>query len=213
MKSQTSTADLTAEAPKASHQVTVEDYSKTTFTEGTSEYTQITPKLIVDGKEATDINSKLNDYIQAEYPLEKNGDYVNGYTTRYEWGYKDNVVSIVIYASYKGEDYFTCEVFNYDLDTLQPLESGEVTKRFAMTDDVLFSKAADIYTDFCDGKSFYDLEKSIASINYDNLTPFIMPDGNPGVAGGIYYSSDSLFSGSVSVRIFNLPIEGNGNIK
>ncbi len=194
----------TTEAAKPSQQVTVEELSRITLSEGTTELTSTYPKLIVNGKEADEINTSLREYIQKTYPMEKKGDYVDGYTVRYAWGAKDNTVSIVIIASAVSEDFFTSEVFNYDLDTLKPQKDSEVAKCLGMTDDEFFSKTADIYRNYCGGRADFDLEKSIAAINYDKITPFIMPDGNPGVAGCVYYSADSQFGGLESVRCFNM---------
>jgi len=192
---------------KASHQVSVEDLSKTTLSDDTTEYVSTCPKLIIDGVEATEINSYVSEYIQNNYPMEKSEDeygYVDGYETRYAWGVKDNVVSIVIRANYISEDYGTCEVFNFDLETRKALEDGEVLKCFGMTDDELFEKTADIYRKYCSDGTTFDLDKSIASVNYDEITPFVTPDGNLGVAGSIYYSADSQFAGMATVRCFDV---------
>lgn len=201
--SETTEGSVEESAEQAAHLVVVEDLTNTTLSDAISEYTNVCPKLIVDGVEAEQINTTLSNYLQETYPIEMNGDYVDGYETRYYWGCNDNTVSIVIYASYISEDYFTYEVFNYDLDTLEPLEAGEVAARLGMTDDEFFSKTADIMTAYCDGKD-YDLDKCIENNNYDNTTPFIMPDGNAGVAAGIYYSADSQFGGLVSIRCFDM---------
>ena len=211
-ESQTTASETTAEATEesvlteliSSHQVSVVDFSEITLTDINGvEYSNVCPKLIVDGEEATEINESLSKYLKETYPIEMNGDYVDGFETSYVWGYNDDTVSIVIFAGYLSEDYYTYEAFNYDLDTLEPLEAGEVTKRLGMTDDELFSKTADILTAYCDGTS-YDLDKCIENNNYNNITPFILPDGNAGVTAGIYYSADSQFSGAVSVRCFDM---------
>ena len=199
----TTTAETAGESAPA-HQVQVEDLQKTTLSDGTSEFTSAIPKLIVDGVEATTINAELSDYVQKNYPLEQNGDYVDGYETRYSWGVKDNTVSIVIAASAVCEDYFTCEVFNYDVETLTALEDTEVAKRLGMTDDDFFNKTADILNANYNGNPDIDLEKSIAQIDYINITPFITPDGEPGVALCFYYAVGSQFSGMESMRCFNM---------
>ena len=41
-------------------------------------------------------------------------------------------------------------------------------------------------------------------VKYEKITPFIMPDGNPGVLGCICYGEDSQFSGLESMRCFNM---------
>ena len=159
--------------------------------------------MIVDGKEATEINASLSDYLQKMYPMEKNGDYADGTSTRLEWGVMDNIVSIVIFASDTSSDYYTIEAFNYDLDTLTSLEDSEVTKRLDMTDDELFGKAEKLLRDLCNERD-YDLEKSIAEINYDKITPFITSEGTPGVLGRIVYPAGSQFAGLESMRYFDL---------
>lgn len=194
----------TAEVLQVSHVVTVEEYLNVTMEDPAGEYTSTYPKLIVDGKEASEINALLCSYLQNAYPMEKDGEYVDGYITRYTWGVKDNTVSFVFYMGVVSEDYFNCEVFNYDLDTLTELDDSEVVKRFGMTDDEFFSKTADVYRDYCSGKMDFDLDKSLAAINYDKITPYITPDGNPGVAGSIYYAYGSQFSGLESVIPFEL---------
>lgn len=210
-------AEATTAAPeeaKASHQVNVDIIKKMTYSDGTNEYNSVEPQIIVDGKAATEINKALSDYIQKNYPMKKEGNNVDGYSTSIAWGVKDNILSIVIKAGAMDCDYFTHDVFNYDLDTLKAIDDKEVTKSFGMTDDELFSKAKDIVNKFCsERKDSYDLEKSLASINYDKLTPFILPDGKPGVACSIAYGKDGQFGGSDGVRIFNLTTMEYQNIK
>ena len=201
-------AEATTAAPaesKASHQVSVDIVKKMTYSDGTNEYNSVEPQIIVDGKAATELNKELSSYIEKNYPMKKDGNNVDGYATSIAWGVKDNTLSIVITASAMDCDYYTRDAFNYDLDTLKAIDDKEVTKRFGMTDDELFSKAKDIVNKFCsERKDSYDLEKSLASINYDKLTPFVLPDGTPGVACSIAYGKDGQFGGSEGVRTFNL---------
>ena len=68
--------EATGEGTKASHQVTVETVTLLSISDGFSELTSVVPKLIVDGKEATEINASLSDYLHKTYPMEKNGDYL-----------------------------------------------------------------------------------------------------------------------------------------
>ena len=199
---------------KTAHVVNVDIIKKMTYSDGTNEYNSVEPQIIVDGKAATEINKALSAYIEKNYPMKKEGNNVDGYATQIAWGVKDNILSIVIKAGAMDCDYFTHDAFNYDLDTLKAIDDKEVTKRFGMTDDELFSKAKDIITKFCsERKDSYDLEKSLASINYDKLTPFILPDGTPGVACSIAYGKDGQFGGSDGVRIFNLTTMEYQNIK
>ena len=197
-------ATTTVETTQAAHTVTVEILSKTTLEDSAGEYSSVCPKLIVDGKEATEINESISSYIKTNYPLEKVDDYVEGYTTHYSWGFTGNMVSIVIYSGDVCEDYGTCEVFNYDLDTLKPLDDSEVVKRFGMTDDEFYSKTAEIITNYCSGISELDLDKSLAAISYDKVTPYVTPEGNPGVACCIIYADGSQFSGLETVRTFDM---------
>ncbi|MBR5181622.1 MAG: hypothetical protein IKW88_05160 [Clostridiales bacterium] len=201
-------AEATTAAPeeaKASHQVNVDIIKKMTYSDGTNEYNSVEPQIIVDGKAATEINKALSSYIEKNYPMKKDGNNVDGFATSIGWGVKDNILSIVIQASDMGTDFFTYDIFNYDLDTLKAIDDKEVTKVLGMTDDELFSKAKDIVNKFCsERKDSYDLEKSLASINYEKLTPFVLNDGKPCVACSIAYGKDGQFGDSDGVRIFNL---------
>ena len=192
--------NVTYEVVTDAHKVTIEVVTVKTI----SECSSVIPKLTVDGKEATEVNAFLGNFVQEKYPLEENGDYADGYTTQVEWGVKDNTVSFVLYASATNEDYYTCEAFNYDLDSLAALEDGEVTKRFGMTDEEFFSKTIDAVKDFCDGKNYYDLKKSIKTVNYDKFTPIVLNDGNLGAVGPIVYSDGEQFAGDESMRRFEL---------
>ena len=199
--------ETVTKAPQSAHDVSVEDLSKTTYTDDyNNTYTSVYPKLIVDGKEATNINETISSYILKTYPIQIKTDYgyIEGYETSYRWGVMGNTVSIVIHASSIDSDYFTNEVFNYDLDTLKQLDDSEVVKRFGMTDEVFFNNTVDIIKKAGDDNRSYDLDKTVAAVNYDNVTPFVTSKGNPGVAASIYYVSDSQFGGSTSVRCFDM---------
>lgn len=188
------------------HQVNVEVETLKSIEIAGWEMTSIVPKVFVDGKEATELNASLGETLLEKYPLEEAGEYVDGWSTELSsWGVKENVLSIVIFASDTGTDYSTYEVFNYDLDTLTDLESSEVTKRLGMTDDELFDKTTNVVTNFCEERG-YNLDKSLALINYDNLTPFVMEDGTPGVLASVVHPDDSQFSGSDSKCPFSLTI-------
>lgn len=195
---------VVAESAAPSHEVTVEDLTRNVISRGEIDYISSCPKLIVDGVEATEINTAISEHVQEAYPLEFDGEYIDGYETMYKWGVNGNTVSIVIYALYVSEDYYTVEVYNYDLDTLEPLEDTEVAKRLGMTDEEFFDKTADIFTARYSDVRDIDLERSIAQIDYYNITPYITPEGNPGVAACIYYAQDSQFCGAESVRCFDL---------
>jgi len=197
------TDSVVTEVSVAAHDVSVEEIKKLSSDQGDFEYNSVAPKLIVDGNEATEINDSLSKYIEENYPLDIDGDYPDGMSTKLVWGVKDNIVSIVICARSTDSDYFTREAFNYDLDTLEELDDSEVVKRLGMTDDEFFGKTSDIVKKYCDGKD-YDLEKCLAAVNYDKITPFIMPDGTPGVICCIVYGQDSQFMGLESGRGFNM---------
>lgn len=204
-ESEPASSDTSVAAEAASsHQVTVEDLTRNVISSGEIDYISSCPKLIVDGVEATEINTAISEHIQEEYPLSTDGEYVDGYETIYKWGVKNNTVSIVIYATYLSEDYYTVEVYNYDLDTLAPLEDTEVAKRLGMTDEEFFSKTAEIFTERYGDVRDIDVVKSIEQIDYYNITPYITPEGNPGVAAYIYYAQDSQFCGMESMRCFDL---------
>ena len=184
---------------KSTHEVAVEELSRTVLLDKSAEHVSYYPKLIVDGKEATEINSSLQSLIQQKYPMEKkDSGSVEGYHVRYEWGVRENTVSILVIATAIGEDYYVLyEAFNYDLDTLKELNDSDVANRFGMTDEEFFAKVSDCYRNVWDKQMPYDsdtnkekayLDKSLAAINYENVTPFVTPAGYPGVVSRIYTS-------------------------
>ena len=184
---------------KTTHQVSVVDGSRTAIMDKIGEYVSRCPKLIVDGKEAAEINSSLQSLIQNKYPMEKkDSGSVEGYHVRYEWGVRENTVSILVIATAISEDYYVLyEAFNYDLDTLKALDSSDVAAGFGMTDEEFFAKVSDCYRNVWDKQMPYDsdtskekayLDKSLAAINYENVTPFVTPAGYPGVVCRIYTS-------------------------
>lgn len=181
-----------AEAPASTHRVEVADLSVTTFKDNNGgEYKTIIPKLIVDGEEADSINAALCDHINRNHPLTQDEYGVNGEETRYAWGVRGNIVSIVIIASETFTDGIGYDVFNYNVDTLQAAGNNEVIKAFGMTADEYCGKVADAYRAFWDSRPYLqenmsDLDKSISAISLANITPFITPDGNLGAAGHIY---------------------------
>lgn len=201
------TEAATSEAVKGTHEVKVEELSKDSYTDDYNDtYTSVYPKIIVDGKEATEINESIRNYIQKNYPLRTKTEYgyVEGSEITYKWGANANTISVIINVSGIKSDYFTTEVFNYDLDTLKSIDDSEVVKRLGMTDDEFFSKTAEVLKKALGNISDYDRDKTLASVNYDNITPFITSDGKPGVIAGIFYAADSQFGGLVSVRSFDL---------
>ena len=182
------------EQSSSSHEVAVETVIEKKSDDG---YTQIIPKLIVDGKEATEINEELKKYIHDNYQLDILDDGSgNGVATSLEWGVKDNVVSIVIHASETFTDGFSNDVFNYDVDSLKALGGSEVVKAFGMTDDDFLGKTKDAVTKYCNGdnnKGEYDLDRTLEAVNYTDCTPYALPDGSPAVAARIYLPSGSQF--------------------
>ena len=202
----TTTKTESKEVSTGSHKVKVEVVTLKSY----MEFTRVVPRLFVDGKEATELNKSLSDYLLKKYRFDVDDEHNDGMSTRIEWGVKDNIVSFIIYASSTSEDYSTSEVLNYDLDTLMSLKPAEVTKRLGMTDEELFSKVNEIVKDYCkeDEKSYtaYDYNKSSILINYDKLTPFIMPDGSAGVSATVVYSDQTQFAGLECVRLFKLKV-------
>ena len=198
-----SSAPETSETKKTAHQVTVEVLKKMTYSDGNNEFSSVYPKITVDGKEASAINKTLTDHIQKKYPMEKDGVNIDGWATKISWGANENILSVVILASDMSTDYFTTEVFNYDLDTLEKIDDGEVTKRLGMTDSDLFAKTKEILKKYCTERH-YNTDKSLAEVNYDKITPYITRDGKAGVAATVYYERDSQFSGMDSVRTFSI---------
>lgn len=198
-----SSAPETSETKKTAHQVTVEVLKKMTYSDGNNEFSSVYPKITVDGKEASAINKTLTDHIQKDYPMEKDGVNIDGWATKISWGANENTLSVVILASDMSTDYFTTEVFNYDLDTLEKIDDGEVTKRLGMTDSDLFAKTKEILKKYCT-EGHYNTDKSLAEVTYDKITPYITRDGKAGVAATVYYERDSQFSGMDSVRTFSI---------
>lgn len=205
----------TTEAPVSTHNVEVTDQSVTTLTDDSGdEYKIIIPKLIVDGKEADAINAALSDHISKNHILEKeeylDGDtqryYVSGETTRYAWGVRGNIVSIIIIASETFTDGVRYEIFNYNVDTLQASGNEEVISTLGMTTDEFCNKVADAYRAYWDRTPYLseytsDLDKSVNGISLTNTTPFITPNGDIGAAGTIYMSQSQF---PEMVRCFDL---------
>ena len=204
---QSGAAITAAEAPAATHRVEVTDQSVTTFKDNTGgEYKMIIPKLIVDGKEADLINAALRDHINENHPLTQDEYGVNGEETRYAWGVRGNIVSIVVIASETFTDGIGYDVFNYNVDTLQAAGNDEVIKAFGMTADEFCGKVAEAYRAFWNGRPYLqenmsDLDRSIGEISLANASPFITPAGNPGAAGHIYVTGSQF---PESVKCFNL---------
>ena len=196
-------SETTTEPAKAEHQVTVEEVVLLSSKEGAFEYKSVVPKIIVDGKEATEINDQLKSYIQKEYPMQMDGDRADGMATKLAWGVKDNILSIVIYASETFTDYATFDVFNYDLDTLKAADDSAVLLAFGIKDEDFLSQTTEIVKASCTERG-YDLEKSLAAVNFDKCSPFVTPDGTLGVAANFAYPADSQFSGGNTTRCFYL---------
>ncbi len=192
------------EAPAPTHEVTVDTVVVMAYSDGVYDCTSVAPNLIVDGREAGDINAEISNYIREKYPLTIEDDFADGYSTSLDWGTTGNTVSIVIYASDIYSDYFTCEVFNFDLDTLTAIDDSEVAKRLGYGEDEFLGKAAEVIRAYCEGKDSFDLDKCVSSVSFDTLTPLITSEGGAAVAATLYYAPDSQFSGSESVRVFDL---------
>ncbi len=200
-------AIMEAEVPVSTHTAEVTDQSVTTFIDNDgSEYKTIIPKLIVDGKEADSINAALREHISKNHPLTKNEYGVNGEETRYVWGIRGDIVSIVIIASETFTDGVGYDVFNYNADTLQAAANDQVIGSFAMTADEYCNKVAEAYRALWDSRPYLqenmsDLDRSIGAISLSNVTPFIMPDGGLGAAGRIFVTGSQF---PESVKCFNL---------
>ncbi len=196
-----------AEAPVSAHRVEVTDQSVTTLKEENGdEYKTIIPRLIVDGREADSINAALSDHINRNHPLTQDEYGVDGETTRYAWGVRGDIVSIILIASETFTDGVAYEVFNYSADTLQAAGNDEVIRACGMTEEEFNNKVADAYRAFWDSRPYLqenmsDLDKSIGAISSDTVTPFILPDGNIGAAGVIYMSGSQF---PESVKCFDL---------
>jgi hypothetical protein len=195
------------ETPAATHRVEVADQSVTTFKDNNGgEYKTIIPMLIVDGKEADSINVALRDYINKNHPLTQNEYGVNGEETKYAWGVRGDIVSIIIIASETFTDGVGYDIFNYNAETLQPASNDEVIKSFGITADEYCGKVAEAYRAFWNGRPYLqenmsDLDRSIGAISLANVTPFITPDGNLGAAGHIYMTGSQF---PESVKCFDL---------
>ena len=195
------------EVPVSTHKVEVTDQSVTTFSDDNGgEHKTIIPMLVVDGKKADSINAALRDHINRNHPLTQDEYGVNGEETRYAWGVRGDIVSIVVIASETFTDGVGYDVFNYNSDTLQPASNDEVIKAFGMTADEFCGKVAEAYRAFWNGrpylqKNMSDLDRSIGAISLANVSPFITPDGTPGAAGRIYVTGSQF---PESVKCFDL---------
>ena len=110
-----------AETPVSTYKVEVADQSVTTFRDNNGdEYKTIIPKLIVDGKDADSINAALRDHINKNHPLTQNEYGVNGEETRYAWGVRGDIVSIVVIAS----ETFTDDLVDYPVYTKPAVFEG-----------------------------------------------------------------------------------------
>lgn len=196
-----------AAAPASTHRVEVTDQSVTTLQDTSGdEFKTIIPKLVVDGKEADVINAALRDYINTNHPLTQNEYGVNGEETKYAWGVRGDLVSIILFARETFTDGVGYEVFNYNVDTLQGASNEEVIRSFGMTADGYCGKVADAYRAYWNSRPYLqentsDLEKSIGAISTESVAPFITPDGALGAAGRIYMTGSQF---PESVKCFRL---------
>ena len=196
-----------AEAPVSTHKIEVTDQSVTTYRDADgSEYKTIVPRLIVDGREADAINAFLRDHIGQNHTLTQDAYGVSGEETRYAWGVRGDLVSIVVIASETFTDGVGYEVFNYSADTLQAAGNEEVIKSFGMSADEFCGRVADAYRAYWDSRPYLkenmaDLDRSIAAISPADTVPFITPGGGPGAAGRIYVSGSQF---AESVKCFDL---------
>lgn len=199
------TSETTPEVIFTGHKVEVTDLSVTTLKDVSgTEYRTIIPKVIVDDKEAGNINQAISDTIQKEYPMTQDGDYVDGEETRYAWGFRGNILSVVIIGSEIGTDGHRYSIFNYDLDTLQAASNEDVVKSYGLTYEEFNKKVEDAYRAWWDseiwlqGETEY-LDKTIGAIS-SSVTPLVMPNGDIGAASLTYTPSQF----SESVECFDL---------
>ncbi len=195
------------EVPASTHRIEVADRSVTTLVDNDgSEHKTIIPKLIVDGKEADSVNAALLDHISRNHPLTETEYGANGEETRYAWGVRGDLVSIIIIASETFTDGVSYDVFNYSADTLQAVGNDEVIASFGMTADGFCGRVAEAYRALWASRPYLqenmsDLDRSIAAISSADVTPFIMPDGGPGAAGRIFVTGSQF---PESVKCFDL---------
>jgi len=194
-------------APVSTHKVEVTDQSVNSVKDDSGdEYKTITPKLIVDGKDAKDINDSLSEYIKTTYPLKKDEYGVDGSTVSYAWGVRGDIVSIVLIVSELGTDGINYVVFNYSTDTLEPVTDEEVLKSWGITADDFNKKVADAYRAYWDSEqwlkeSMEDLDKNIGAISSTTVEPFATPNGNVGAAGLLNISGSQF---GETVKCFDL---------
>ncbi len=195
------------EVPSSTHRIEVADRSVTTLKDNDgTEYKTIIPRLIVDGKEADSVNAALLEHVNKNHPLTETEYGANGEETRYAWGVRGDLVSIIIIASETFTDGVSYDVFNYNADTLQPAGNDEVIASFGMTADGFCSRVAEAYRALWESwpylrENMADLDRSIAAISSADVTPFIMPDGSPGAAGRIFVTGSQF---PESVKCFDL---------
>ena len=196
-----------SEAPVSRHKIKVADQSVTAFQDPDGgEYRTVIPKLIVDGKDAEAINAALREHISTHHPLTQTEYGVTGEETRYAWGVRGDVVSIVVIASETFTDGVGYEVFNYNADRLAAADNKEVLEAFGMSADAYGARVAEAYRVYWDGRPYLqehmsDLDKSIAAISLENTAPFVTPSGHLGAAGRIYVTGSQF---AESVKCFDL---------
>ncbi len=201
------TTEATTEVPSestdataAAHKVEVEEVVLDTKKDANgNEYKTIVPKITIDGKEASELNASISSVIQKNYGLEENGEYVDGYQTKFVWAVKDNIISIIFDADYLTEDGGDTVAFNYNIETLAAVSNADVIKAYGLSEDDFKKKVADAYTGYWDNTEWLknedkaNLKKSIDEISLTTVTPCVLPNGELGVIGRIYLPAGSQF--------------------
>lgn len=188
------------EAPAPAHKVEVEEVVLDSKKDANgNEYKTIVPKITIDGKEASELNASISSVIQKNYGLEENGEYVDGYQTKFVWAVKDNIVSIIFDADYLTEDGGDTVAFNYNIETLAAVSNADVIKAYGLSEDDFKKKVADAYTGYWDNTEWLknqdktNLNKSIEAISLTSVTPCVLPNGELGVIGLIYLPAGEQF--------------------
>ena len=199
-----SETEESTEAVISTHKVEVTPQTVEIMQDGNYEFKTVIPYIVVDGEEAVSINAEISKHVNENHPLQVAVDvegetlYRDGEATRYAWGARGNILSVVVIASETFTDAVAYDVFNYNLDTLQAASDDEVIGSFGMTGEEFRNKVADAYRAYWNSETYLqnatdDLEKSIGAISSENVRPFVMPNGDPGAAGLIYITESQFY--------------------
>lgn len=156
--------------------------------------TYVIPAIRVNGEDLG-INQEIHDEIYAV--MERNGAFDSGqyFSMSYEWGLKDNVVSV-----YVGMSWIDCAsdrfVYNVDCKTGERLTVSEMCQLYGITEEEYYTKVKEGLAKYYDESVATDglpvdtvengKEKTYAEDNIKYAIPLIKPDGHLYAVGRCY---------------------------